>query len=84
MNKVQQATGSAIRKCIIEVLDRAAGDDETLDHISEVCEGMDKIDASMDVDTMLNDPKVKAAFKKFVSSTIGSFQQFETDAAADD
>ena len=86
MNKVQQKTGAAIRKCIIDVLERAAGDDETIDHIGEVCEEMEKIDTSAagDEDLLMNDPKVKAAFKKFVSSTIGSFQQFESDRDEED
>lgn len=80
MNKLQQATGNAVRKCIIDTLERAAGDDEFIDHIQEVCEEMDHIDTgACDVDLLFNDPKVQAALKKFVSSVVGSFQQMEDE-----
>jgi hypothetical protein len=80
MNKVQQQTGAAIREAIIDMLDRATGDDETIDYIADVCARMNRVDASIDTDTLLNDRKVQAAFKKFVTLTIGAFQQFEGES----
>lgn len=80
MNKLQQKTGNVVRKCIIDTLERAAGDDEFIDHIQEVCEEAGKIDTTgLEEDVLVNDPKIKKAFLKFVKSCIGSFQQMEDE-----
>jgi hypothetical protein len=81
MNRNQQKTVALVRQHIIDSLERVAGDDENLDHMQYVCEGVKHpIDASAcEVDSLLNDPKVKAAFKKFVRQTIGGYQYMEDE-----
>jgi len=81
MNRNQQKTGALVRQHIIDSLERVATDDENLDHMQYVCsDAKHPIDtAACEVDTFLNDPKVKAAFKKFVSRTIGGYQYMEEE-----
>ena len=80
MNKLQQKTGAACRKFIIDLLDHVADDDAYQDKVTELCDELGKIDTgALDVDLLVNDPKVQAAFKKFVSAQIGAFQVMEEE-----
>jgi len=80
MNSVQQKTGKMVRDFIIDALAEFGQDDSISDNVQNVCEQAGKIDmAKVDTDLLLQDPKVKAAFKKFVEGCIGSFQHMEDE-----
>ena len=84
MNRNQQKTGKIARDLIIEFLDTCTGEDEDNQRIMSACEG-NKLDTSaLDTELLLNDPKVKRAFKKFVDGIIGSLQFVEEEFEADD
>lgn len=70
----QAKTRALVKQHIIDTLDEANNDN--LDHVWNVCnEANHPIDTSgCDVDIMLEDPKVRAAFKKFVTETIAGYK----------
>lgn len=80
MNRVQQQTGKVARDLIIDTLGHAGEDDEFHDQVMTRCEAAGKIDTSaLDTDLLMEDPKVKAAFKKFVDSIVGALQFVEEE-----
>lgn len=75
MNKVQQATGLAVRDHLIASLNMAAGVDENLEAIRDKCGFLGNVDtAACDVELFFSDKLVQEAFRKFISATIGCFQ----------
>jgi hypothetical protein len=82
MNKAQaqKKTVAAVKQYIIDCLDRVAEDDENRDGIEYRCEDIGTVDTSTcNAKAIYEDKKVQAAFKKFVSSQIGSFQFMEEE-----
>jgi hypothetical protein len=77
MNKAQK-TYATCRDHIIKSLDRASGDDQNLDAITYANEEKGPFDTSLlDIASMMQDAKIQAAFRKYVSDQIGTFQYFE-------
>ncbi len=83
MNKVQQRTGKLARDLIVDTLSHAGEADEYHEQVMDRCEAAGKIDTSgLDVELLMNDPKVKAAYKKFCESIIGALQFVEEEFGA--
>lgn len=85
MNKLEQKTGKLIRDFVIKALDHAGEADEFQDQITEACDEAGQIEVPAPdplIDTLLDDPKVKAAFRKYVSGVVGAFQVMEEEFGA--
>lgn len=72
-----QSTNALIKKHVIDLLHRATGDDEFLDSVMYVAEENGLDTSAANVDELVNDPEVQAAFRKACESVIGTFQYAE-------
>ena len=77
--RTAQKTFNMVVQHVVDSLDRAAGDDENLDHLQDTCEKEGHVidTSALASARLLAHPKVKKAFKKFISDTIGNFQYME-------